>query len=391
MKIHFLLTKDFFRGGGVETYTREVGRRLADRGHEVTVYSTRGSQPCVEEWEGMRFVWVPRVEPYWAEKFSGAMLAAYQALRTETPDVYHLHSVVAGAFAPLLKLKGAPCVLQMHGVEWQRARWGTAAKTVLKTLEHASLSWADGITAVSQTQCAFYHANYGAQCEFIPTAADVKQFASPELIREMGLTSREYVLFAARLVPEKGVHHLIQAYRRLSTKLPLIIAGDAPNAGGYIDQLHKLAEGDSRIRFIGRVHGRLLEELFSNTALFVQPSELEGLSIGLIEAMSYGIQCLASDIPENQEVLGDAGLWFRNKDVADLEKQMAAALSDVAKGTELAAAGRKRAQKLFSWERVVDQLEDLYRRVQTGARVPDLTLTVPQQQPASGSLPNSSS
>lgn len=387
MKIHFLLTKDFFRGGGIETYTREVGRRLAERGHEVTVYSTRGTDACVDKWEGMRFVWVPRVKPYWAEKFGGGLLASYRALRTEAPDVYHLHSVVAGVFAPLLRMKGTPCILQMHGIEWQRARWGLPAKTVLKMLERASLATADAITAVSQTQCAYYRANYNAHCEFIPTAADIKEFASPRLIRKMGLTLREYVLFAARLVPEKGAHHLIQAYRRLSTPFPLIIAGDAPTAGRYLDELHKLAGGDARIRFVGRVQGRMLEELFSNAALFVQPSELEGLSIGLIEAMSYGIQCLASDIPENQEVLGDAGLMFQNKDVADLEQRMSAALSDVPKGIELAAAGRRRAQQLFSWERVVDQLEALYRQIQSGVRARDLELTLPQQPTSSRTLP----
>src|ERR1700712_1660845 len=143
MKIHFLLTKDFFRGGGIETYTREIGRRLASRGHQVTVYSTRGSQAPVEEWEGMRFLWLPQVKPYWAEKLSGGLLSAYLALRREAPDVYHLHSVVAGAFAPLLKVKDAPCILQMHGIEWQRSRWGLFAKTVLRTLERASLASAD--------------------------------------------------------------------------------------------------------------------------------------------------------------------------------------------------------------------------------------------------------
>jgi glycosyltransferase involved in cell wall biosynthesis len=377
MKIHFLLTKDFFRGGGIETYTREIGRRLASRGHEVTVYSTRGTEPCLEQWEGMRFIWLPRVKPYWAEKVSGGLMATYRALRAEAPDVYHLHSVVAGTCAPALRLKDVPCVLQMHGVEWQRARWGLAGKSVLKAMERASFFSADAITAVSKTQCDYFKESYNVHCEFIPTAADIKEFASPHLINDLGLRSREYTLFAARLVAEKGVHHLIQAYRRLGTEFPLVIAGDAPPGTGYVEHLRKLAEGDNRIRFIGRVQGRLLEELFSNAALFVQPSELEGLSIGLIEAMSYGIQCLSSDIPENREVLGDAGLLFRNKDVDDLNKQMDAALSDVAAGTQLAAAGRKRAQELFSWERVVDQLEDLYVRVRSGVRAKDVNLALP--------------
>lgn len=385
MKIHFVLTKDFFRGGGIETYTREVGRRLAARGHQVTVYSTRGTEACPDQWEGMRFVWLPKVKPYWAEKLSGGVMATWRALREETPDVFHLHSVVAGSFAPVLRSKGVPCVLQMHGVEWQRGRWGSVAKSVLRTMERLSFRSADAITAVSQTQCGYYKTRYNTDCEFIPTAAEIKKLASPRLLLDMGLKPRGYVLFAARLVPEKGAHHLIKAYRRIATELPLIIAGDAPAAGGYGEQLRKLAEGDARIRFVGRIQGQLLEEFFSNAALFVQPSELEGLSIGLIEAMSYGIPCLSSDIPENQEVLGDAGLLFRSKDVAHLETKLVAALSNVDAGAQLAAAGRERVQTLFSWERVVDQLEELYARV-AGLRTQKINESLPQPAARSGAL-----
>lgn len=369
MKIHFLLTKDFFRGGGIETYTREAGRRLAARGHEVTVYSTRGQNECPEEWEGMRFIWLPRVKPYWAEKSCGALLAALKAVRQETPDIIHLHSVAAGAMAPILRSKGAACIVQMHGVEWMRTRWGFAARTVLRAMERASLASAHAITAVSNTQCEYFKSHYGLPCEYIPTAADRKAFAPADLILGMGLQPRKYILFAARLVPEKGAHHLIEAFRRVRTDCELVIAGEAPAAGAYMQRLREQAEGDARIRFTGRVQGRLLEELFSNAALFVQPSELEGLSIGLIEAMSYGTPCLASDIPENREVVGEAGLLFWNKDVSDLELELNRALNNMSAVSELGLKGQRRVQGLFCWERVVDQLEVLYERVLYGAQV----------------------
>ncbi|HTF70525.1 MAG TPA: glycosyltransferase family 4 protein [Edaphobacter sp.] len=380
MKIHFLITKDFFRGGGIETYTREVGRRLASRGHEVTVYSTRGKDKCVGEWEGMRFIWLPSIKPHWAEKTVGVLVAAYKTLR-ESPDILHLHSVVAGSLSPLLRFKGAPCIVQMHGIEWLRNRWGRAAKAVLKAMERTSLGSADAITAVSQTQCEYFKRHYDLDCEYISTAADIKDFASPKLICEMGIQPRKYVLFAARLVPEKGAHYLIEAFRRLSTDYSLIIAGEAPASGGYGQQLLDLAKGDERIRFLGRVQGRLLEELFSNAALFAQPSELEGLSIGLIEGMSYGTPCLASDIPENREVVGDAGLLFRNKDVDDLERRLDWVLSNIGATAELAARGRQRVQELFTWERVVDQLEALYARVYDAQRHPVLeTVSGPKRK-----------
>ena len=253
------------------------------------------------------------------------------------------------------------------------------AKGVLKAMERASLASADALTAVSQTQCEYFKSQYNLDCSYIPTAADVKGFANPKLICEMGIQPRKYVLFAARLVPEKGAHYLIEAFRRLSTEHSLIIAGEAADAN-YGQKLVDLAKGDNRIRFIGRVQGPLLEELFSNAALFAQPSELEGLSIGLIEGMSYGVPCLASDIPENREVVGNNAVLFRNKDVDDLAKQMNWAFSNGGAIADLAQKGQQRVQKLFTWESVVDQLESLYKRVAFGVQHQDPNWAL--QQPA---------
>jgi glycosyltransferase involved in cell wall biosynthesis len=229
-------------------------------------------------------------------------------------------------------------------------------------MERTSLVCADALTAVSQAQCDYFKEHYSADCEYIPTAAEMKPFAPASLITQLGLRPQEYVLYAARLVPEKGLHYLIRAFRRVPTSQTLVIAGEAPATGGYEQEIRKLAGDDPRIRFVGRVEGRLLQELFSNTTLFVQPSELEGLSIGLIEAMSYGAACLASDIPENQEVVADAGILFRSKDVNDLEQQLRWSLASPAVLRDRAAVGKARALNLFSWDRVVDQLESLYDR-----------------------------
>lgn len=360
MNIHFLVTKDLFRGGGIETYTREVGRRLVARGHAVTVYSSRGDDACPKEWEGMRLVWLPRVKPYWAEKSTGALVGACMELMSESPDIIHLHSVAAGATAAILRLKRVPCVLQMHGIEWMRTRWGGLARRVLKTMETVSVACADAITAVSHTQCEYLQEHYGKHCEYIPTAANVKELTGPQLISDLGVAAHRYILFAARLVPEKGAHYLIKAFRRLSPGLALVLAGEPPAPGAYQRELLDLADGNPRITFAGHVRGRLLEELFSNAALFVQPSELEGCSIGLLEAMSYGLPCLASDIPENKEVIGDAGVLFHNKDVDDLERELGWSLAHEKEGHELGKKARHRVEDLFSWDHVVDELEDLY-------------------------------
>lgn len=366
MRIHFLMAKDILAGGGIETYTREVGPRLVARGHEVTVYSTRGEGQTQASLHGMRIVWLPKVKPYWAEKFCGAAMATYNEFLTDSPDIIHLHSVAAGTMAALLRWRRAPCIIQMHGVEWMRSRWGAAGCATLKMMEKTTLLCGDAFTAVSKKQCDYYGRTYHKYFEYIPTAADLKPYASPLLILDLGLRPREYVLFAARLVPEKGLHHLISAFRRVQAECSLVIAGDCPNSANYEGQLHELAGTDPRIRFLGRVSGRLLEELYSNARLFVQPSELEGMSIGLLEAMSYGNTCIASDIPENLECLGEAGLSFRSKDPEDLARVLDWSIRNPEAATELGKKARDRVESYFSWNRVVNQLESLYEQVVCG-------------------------
>ncbi len=366
MRIHFLIAKDILAGGGIETYTREVSPRLVARGHEVTVYSTAGDSGAPASWNGMRIVWLPKVKPYWTEKFSGAVLAACKELIAARPDIVHLHSVAAGTMAAVLRWRRAPCVIQMHGIEWKRSRWGATARAALRIMEKTAVLCGHSFTAVSRVQCEDYEKKYRKHFEYIPTAADLKPQADPKLIVSLGLRPRGYMLFAARVVPEKGLHHLIPAFRAVTGECSLVIAGDGPNAGDYERQLHELAGGDPRIRFVGRVSGRLLEELYSHARFFIQPSEMEGMSIGLLEAMSYGNACIASDIPENYEVLGDAGYYFRSRDSEDLGRVLDGALRNPQAAEELGRKARHRVKESFSWDRVVDQLESLYRRALCG-------------------------
>ena len=201
--------------------------------------------------------------------------------------------------------------MQMHGIEWQRSRWGSFRLVSPAYLERRSMTGMDAYTAVSRVQCASLSRTYGVPVEFIPTGADMRDPTPAREIGSLGLKPREYILFASRLVREKGHHYLIPAFRKLDTDKRLVIAGDAQGEDVYKEELRRLADGDPRIIFPGFVQGRLLKELFSNAHFYVHPSELEGLSIALLEAMGYGNACLVSDIPENEEALGDTGFYFK--------------------------------------------------------------------------------
>jgi glycosyltransferase involved in cell wall biosynthesis len=363
MHIAFFVVKHPDLGGGIEKYTRELSMRLAARGHEITVYSMRHYGDFDSVSDGIRIVRVPTIPMRAVEKLGACASAAALSLFRRKPDIAHFHSVAAGLFAPLCRWRGIPRVLQMHGIEWQRSRWGGLGSSVLRFLERTSMKGMDAYTAVSRVQCDLLATKYGVPVEFIPTGADVPEPTPAQEIQTLGLKPNEYILFASRLVHEKGAHYLIPAFRKLNTNVKLVIAGDAKGEETYKEELRQLADGDSRIVFPGFVQGDLLKELFSNARLYVHPSELEGLSIALLEAMGYGNACLVSDIPENEEALADTGFYFRGKSVESLATELDALLSHPEITRDMGAKARIRVKTCFSWDHIADAFENMYKCV----------------------------
>jgi glycosyltransferase involved in cell wall biosynthesis len=364
VKIAFAALKNLLRGGGIEKYTLELGRRLVRRGHEVSVYSMSHYGVVEPLVCGMRVIRVPAIRGAATEKLSATASAAVAAvLGAERPDIVHCHSVTAGALGPLFRVRGARTVLQMHGLEWKRSRWNAFGKAVLRALESLSMKRHGAYTAVSMQQCEHYRRAYGVECAYIPTGTEIKEARTPRLVSRMGLEPERYVLFASRLVREKGAHYLIDAFRPLKTDFKLVIAGEAPGERAYGAALRQASRDDPRILFPGYVKGELLEELFSNAAVYVQPSEIEGLSIALLEAMGYARCCLVSDIDENLEAVGDTAVSFEQKSSADLSLKLRTLLEQAEIRREKGAAARQRAQQLYHWDRIADAFEVLYANV----------------------------
>lgn len=368
MRIAFLAVKNIMWGGGIEKYTSELGSRLVQRGHKVTVYTMRHYGDVPESYLGMRIVSVPSFAAPCLQKLSCSATAAINSSWKKKYDIVHFHSFAPGAFAWLPRLRGAKCVLQVHGLglEWKHKRWGTLAWSVVKILEKLALSQSHINTAVSRTQCAFYRTHRGIEMQYIPTAADVKPKTEAKEIYRLGLQPNKYIFFACRLVPEKGVHYLVSAFRRLDTNMKLVIAGDTQGATEYRRKLFELADGDERILFPGFVEGRVLEELFSHCYVYVQPSEAEGLSLSILEAMSYGNCCLVSDITENLEAIGDAGFSFMNKNVDDLTDRLRWLLEHREQVASVNAGAKERIRQHYSWQSISEQIEKLYLSILNG-------------------------
>ena len=363
MRIGFIAVKSVLRGGGIETYTYEVGRRMVALGHEVIVFSMGHYGDVPELVQGMRVVKVPCLPGAATERItasmSGVVCAVVQRPRL---DVIHLHTPMTGAFGIIPALLGFTTVVQMHGIDWQRSRWGGVARSTIRGMERIVMRLMPNCTAVSKTQIGFYAKTYGRRLPMIPTGTQSPQInGRTDEIQKLGLVGGNYILFMSRLVPEKGAHFLISAFRNLTTEFKLVLGGETVLSDPYTRLLIGLADGDNRIIFPGFVTGELKHQLLSNAGLYVQPSEIEGLSIALLEAMSYCIPCLASDIPENIEAIGKTGLTFVNGNVDDLRSRINEMLTHKEKCRRLAADGRDRVLQEFSWDKVTGMLLELYR------------------------------
>jgi glycosyltransferase involved in cell wall biosynthesis len=365
MNIVFAVVKHISIGGGVEKYTEELGSRLVQMGHRVKVYSMKNYGAVPPFYKGMKIIPVRSVPLRQTEKLSASQIAGLMLSLSNWPDIVHFHSVSPGSSAWLVKLTGKKTLIQMHGLEWQRSRWGRTGEYVHRFLEKWSLLSGSYLTAVSRVQCDYFKSKYGRDVEYIPTGVDLKKPTLARDILPLGLQPKKYVLFASRLVQEKGAHYLIPAFRKIPTDYKLVLAGDVPNEDRYKKELLALASNDPRILFPGFVQGRLLEELFSNAAIYVQPSEIEGLSIALLEAMSYGLPCLVSDIPENIEAIADCGFTFVSRNIDHLSHRLSCLLENHKTMESLCKKAVHRVTNHYSWDSIADQFDELYRNILT--------------------------
>ena len=254
--------------------------------------------------------------------------------------------------------------LTSGGLDWQREKWksGLGSKFIRQGEKNA-VKYADEIIVLSKGVQNYFKDNYGRKTHFIPNGVNRPEVQEANLITEKyGLTKDSYILFLGRLVPEKGIRYLIEAFKDVKTDKKLVIAGGSSDTDSFMKELKQLARGDDRIIFTGFVQGQMLDELYSNAFIYTLPSDLEGMPLSLLEAMSYGNCCLVSDIPECAEVVEDKALIFRRSDVEDLQKKLQDACDCPEKVMELKKWAADFICEKYNWEDVVEETMKLYRR-----------------------------
>ena len=358
------------REGGVEVVVEELSARLIEHGYAVEAYNRAGYHVSGKDFEDthkkiyrqIRIIVIPTLRNGKLNAIIYSILATLRALFGRY-DVIHYHAEGPCTTLFIPRLFGIRIVATIHGLDWQRAKWGNFASKVLKFGEKMAAKYADEVIVLSKNVQEYFCNTYGRETHYIPNGINRPEIRDIKEIKDKyGLEKDGYILFLARLVPEKGLHYLIEAYEQLATDKKLVIAGGSSHSFDYIKQIKEMSMRDDRIIMTDFVQGRVLQELYSNAYLFVLPSDIEGMALSLLEAMSYGNCCLVSDIPENIEVVEDKAVSFKKGNVEDLKEKLADLLEHPEKVQKYKNESTEFICGKYNWDEVVNQTMALYNR-----------------------------
>lgn len=357
------------REGGVEIVVEELSTRMVQRGHDVTCYNRKGhhisgkefDSKKLGEYKGVKLKSVFTINRKGLAAMTSSLFASIKVALGRY-DVVHYHAEGPCGMLWIPRLFGKRCIATIHGIDWQRAKWNGFATKYIRFGERIAAKCADEIIVLSRHVQDYFYETYNRKTVFIPNGVNKPEKKEADLIKDRwGLEKDDYILFLGRLVPEKGITYLLKAFRGGHTDKKLVISGGSSDTEDFEKELRKLAEDDERIIFTGFTEGQELEELYSNAYIYVLPSDLEGMPLSLLEAMSYGNCCLTSDIPECTEVVEDKAVIFKKGDIEDLR----AKLQYLSDNPDIVQSYKETASGFicnkYNWEDIVDKTLELYK------------------------------
>ena len=389
MKIAFIGQKGIpAKSGGIETHVDFLSRGLANLGHDTFVYTRPWyTDKNLAEYQGVKLISLSTIKTKHLDAIVHSFLASFHAIFQKF-EIIHYHGVGPAlcAWIPRLFKPSIKVIVTFHCIDRKHQKWGRIARFALRLGEWFAVAFAHKTITVSKTLQNYCEEVYDTETIYIPNGVEGQCLVSPNLIKEkFGLKKGSYILFLSRLVRHKGAHLLIEAYKNLynkgslvrqdgfgmtnksalaMTSAPkLVIAGGSAFTDDYVKELKDLAGDDDNIVFTDVQAGSdLWRELYSNAACFVLPSMSEGLPIVVLEAMSFGAPILASDIPENKEIVGNDkyGLLFKNKSLADLQDKLNVLLSDPDAAHDKAAAASELVRREYNWDDIVRKVDKVY-------------------------------
>ena len=359
------------REGGIEIVVEELSTRMVKKGMEVTCYNRKGKHALdksqkvnhIKEYKGVKLKSVLTIDVKGLAAMTSSFFGAIKILFSKN-NIVHFHAEGPCAMIPIIKFfSKKKIIVTIHGLDWQRAKWGGFATKYIKFGEKMAAKYADEIIVLSENVKKYFKDTYNRETNFIPNGVNKPDIKDVDIIKDkFDLAKDSYILFLGRLVPEKGIHYLIEAYNKINTDKKLVIAGGSSDTDTYFNELKEKAKDNKNIIFTGFVQGEELEELYSNAYIYVLPSDLEGMPLSLLEAMSYKNCCLTSDIPECKTVMDDNGVTFKKSDVNDLKEKLQYLVDNVDKVNKYKSEAQEYILKKYNWDDVVDKTIELYKK-----------------------------
>jgi len=368
MKIAFIGQKGIpAKFGGVERHVEELAIGLAQKGHEVFVYARKNyTEENLKEYQSIKIILLPSIATKHLDAISHTFISILHAL-FQNYDIIHIHSIGPNLLNFLVRIFGrkTKLVSTFHCQDYYHQKWNWFARKSLQIGEWFTCQVPHKTIAVSKILTSFVKNEHRTDPIYIPNGYRIIRTQKMDAISQWNLEKNNYILSVSRLVKHKGIHHLIETFKNLEDKnatngKKLVIVGDGFYTDSYVEKIKEMAKGRENIIFTGNQSGEVLAELFENAWLFVQPSQSEGLSITLLEAMGYGKGILASDIPENVEPLNRTGFYFENGNVLDLENKLEYLFQNPHLSEEEGKNSQKVAEEKFNWENIVKKTEKLY-------------------------------
>lgn len=379
------------RETGIDVVVEKLAVGIAGEGHDVTAYNRKGThvkgynnintpQKSQYEHEGVHVKTAFTVKNAALNCLVYSYFAVKNACKTRH-DIIHFHGEASACVIKNAKNKGKRCIVTIHGIDWKRFKKNSIRARICQYGERMAVQYADEIIVLSGEDQKYFKDTYNRSTVFIPNGVDMPECYAPKVIKlKHALNGDDYILYVGRISPEKGVHTLLEAYSKSGIEVPLVLAGSGYHEEEYYHTIKAFADKfndktsrarrKARIVMTGAAQGRELEELYSNAVLFVLPSELEGMPISLMEAMSYGNICLVSDIPQNTAVVEQHGYCYEPDDPDSLLNSMRDIIGHLKeireeRGYTKEAIAAHILNK-YSWENTVKQTLAVYQRSYKG-------------------------
>ena len=362
--------------GGFETFAEHLSTRLAARGHDVTVYCrAHYVSPRQLEYHGVRLKVLPTIRHKYFDTVVHTFLSAIHAVSGRY-DAALICNCANAPFSPILRLTGTPVAINVDGLEHKRKKWSWLARRYYRFAEYLSTLLPNEMVTDAQVIQDYYLTRHNAPSTMIAYGSEVERRPNRDAVRKWRVEPNRYVLYVSRLEPENNAHLVIEAFKKVRTAYRLLIVGDAPYAEQYINSLKASARGDKRIIFTGFVFGQDYRALQQNAYCYIHATEVGGTHPALLEAMGYGNCVLTLATPENMEVVGDAGVPYI--DEFDLSEKLKRVLRDGSLVQAYRNRAQQRIQKVYDWESVVDQYEQLFARMSGQETPASIAATEPE-------------